>query len=216
MIAHTSDNKEISLPETPLKEEAHLVLDNVERLWTFRKVIIGLLAATAVLFLLLMFAWSRQPGVFDVIERATERTGIAAEALPSGVATTIAVVETAEILLNKQGGYLRNDRFVPGRLLDNIPSWEFGVITELRDAIRIMRNDFARAQSQSVEDPDLMAAEAQFFFDDDSWILPSTEGEYQKGIQAMQRYLDRLSDDVTSDGLFLSLIHISEPTRPKR
>jgi hypothetical protein len=204
MSADTTARDGMPLPEKPLGEEKHFVLDNLERLWTFRKVLKGLLAATAILFALLMFAWSRQPGVFDVMERASERTGLAPDALPAGVATSVAVLETAEALLEKPGGYLRNDRFPPGRFLDNIPSWEFGVITELRDAVRTLRNDFGRAQSQSVEDPDLMAAEAQFFFDDDSWILPSTEGEYQKGIDALQRYLGRLSDEVASDGLFFA------------
>jgi hypothetical protein len=204
MSADTTARDGMPLPETPLTEEKHLILDNLERLWTFRKVLKGLLAATAILFALLMFSWSRQPGVFDVMERASERTGLAPDALPAGVATSVAVLETAEALLEKPGGYLRNDRFPPGRFLDNIPSWEFGVITELRDAVRTLRNDFGRAQSQSVEDPDLMAAEAQFFFDDDSWVLPSTEGEYQKGIDALQRYMGRLSDEVASDGLFFA------------
>jgi hypothetical protein len=204
MNAHATERKEMPWSETPPEVDRHLILDNVERLWTFRRVILGLLAATAIMFTLLMFAWSRQPGVFDVMERASERTGLAPEALPAGVATTVAVLETAEVLLEKQGGYLRNDRFPPGRLLDNIPSWEFGVVTELRDAVRTMRNDFGRAQSQSVEDPDLMTAEAQFFFDDRSWILPASEGEYRKGIDAMERYLSRLTDEVASDGLFFA------------
>ena len=34
----------------------------------------------------------------------------------------------AGTLLNKPGGYLSNDRFPPGVLLDNIPSWEYGVL----------------------------------------------------------------------------------------
>ncbi|MDJ0782251.1 MAG: DUF2333 family protein [Desulfosarcinaceae bacterium] len=204
MTAYTTERNDTPLPETPLKEEEHLILDNVERLWTFRKIILGLVAATVILCALVMFAWSRQPRVFDVMEMVAERTGLAPEETGAGVATTVAVIGTAEVLLKKQGGYLRNDRFPPGWFLDNIPSWEFGVVTELRDAVRTMRNDFGRAQSQSVEDPDLMLAEAQFFFDDNSWILPATEGEYRKGIVAMERYLQRLTDDVPSDGLFFA------------
>lgn len=204
MNVFATERKNLPLPATPVKDEENLILDNMERLWSFRKVILALLVATAILIALLMFAWSRQPAVYDVLDEVTERTGLAPEEIRNGVATTVAAISTAEILLEKQGGYLRNDVFPPGWFLDNIPSWEFGVVTELRDVVRTMRNDFGRAQSQSVEDPDLMIAEAQFFFDSDSWILPSTEGEYRKGIAALQRYLDRLTDDRPSDGLFFA------------
>jgi hypothetical protein len=39
-----------------------------------------------------------------------------------------------------------------------------------------------------------VVAENQFYFDNNSWILPATEDEYQKGLNALDRYLRRLSD----------------------
>jgi hypothetical protein len=204
MNADTIRHDETALPETPVSADKHFILDNMERLWSWRRAIGSALVAVAALMALVMFTWSREPRVFDVLGLATEKTGLAVEQLDTGAATAVAVIGTAELLLEKQGGYLRNDRFPPGWFLDNMPSWEFGVVTELRDAVRTLRNDFGRAQSQSVEDPDLMLAEAQFFFDDGNWILPDTEGEYRKGIDALERYLARLTDEVPGDGVFFA------------
>ena len=64
-----------------------------------------------------------------------------------------------DVLLNKRGGYLSNDILPPWVFLDNVPNWEFGVLTQVRDLSRAMRNDFSRSQTQSTEDPDLMEAE---------------------------------------------------------
>ncbi|HPE74269.1 MAG TPA: DUF2333 family protein, partial [Candidatus Competibacter sp.] len=50
----------------------------------------------------------------------------------------------------------------------------------------------------------LQVADPQFNYDSNSWILPSTESEYRKGIKALYRYLERLSDDKTYDGQFFT------------
>lgn len=155
------------------------------------------LVAIGIFFLFLCIIawyWSREPDVFDVQARAaayTER-----EALPSvtGSVTTITLIEVASTLLDKPGGYLSNDVTPPSVFLDNMPNWEFGVLVQVRDLSRALRNNISRSQSQSVEDPDLEVAEPQFNYDSESWIVPRTEGEYRKGIKAMRSYLRRLSD----------------------
>ena len=45
--------------------------------------------------------------------------------------------------------------------MDNVPNWEFGVLTQIRDAARAFRIDFSRSQSQSKEDEDLAEAEGK-------------------------------------------------------
>jgi hypothetical protein len=62
----------------------------------------------------------------------------------------------------------------------------------LRDATSALRNHFARNQSQSTEDPDLANAEPYFYYEYNSWALPSTEAEYEKGIEALHKYMIRL------------------------
>ena len=144
-----------------------------------------------VVVLLLMIGvawyWSRTPDVFWVDDKANgDRTVI-------GYATTDTLIRVAETLLDKPGGYLTNDMTPPSVFLDNIPNWEFGVLQQVRDLARIIRNDHSRSQSQSREDPDITNAEPKFFFDNDSWILPPTESEYHDGIKGFKKYRDRLS-----------------------
>lgn len=148
--------------------------------------------------------WSRSPGEFDVREEALKIAQNDEKKLKTGYITTATAIRTVETLLDKPGGYLSNDIMPPGVYLDNIPNWEFGVLTELRDLARSLRNEFSRSQTQSTEDRDLQIAEPQFNFDSQSWILPSTESEYRKGIEALYRYLARLSDEQQSDGQFFA------------
>ncbi|HEX6834216.1 MAG TPA: DUF2333 family protein, partial [Rudaea sp.] len=98
----------------------------------------------------------------------------------------------AQTLLDKRGGYLSNDKFPPGVFMDNVPNWEFGVLTATRDLAREMRNKFARSQSQSEEDVDLKEADPLFSSPNDRWLLPSSEGQYRKAIEHVDGYFVRL------------------------
>lgn len=149
--------------------------------------------------------WSQEPDAFSVsahVREQAELSGHADNATTVGFATTSTLIRIAETLLDKPGGYLANDRFPPGLWLDNIPSWEYGVLIQLRDMSRSLRKDLSRSQSQSTEDKDLTVVEPQFNFDSNSWILPSSEGEYRQGIKALIRYRDRLVDENQNDAQF--------------
>lgn len=167
-------------------------------LWTA-----GLMLLTyAVVVVVLGIYWSYEPDFFNVHENALEKAeGDEAKLVP-GYTTTAAVIGVAEALLNKPGGYLSNDVTPPGIYLDNMPNWEFGVLTQVRDVARALRNDFSRSQTQSLEDRDLAVADPQFNYESESWILPATESEYRKGIAALYRYLHRLADERDYDGQF--------------
>jgi hypothetical protein len=67
-----------------------------------------------------------------------------------------------------------------------------------------LRNDISRSQSQSLEDPDLAIAEPQFNFNSESWLFPPTEREYEKGIEALESYLARLSSPSQDDAQFFA------------
>lgn len=163
---------------------------------------IGLaLLAYGVLVGVLMFLWDFEPEPFDVQEtaRSVARSG---PDIVTGDVTASTLIRVMRTLLEKRGGYLSNDIFPPGVLMDNIPRWEFGVITQSRDLVRAFRNDFARSQTQSTEDLDLIVADPQFHYDTESWILPASESEYRKGIDALERYLNRLSNVGKQDAQF--------------
>ncbi len=156
------------------------------------QLIAGVLALVVLVLVGLSFYWSRPPEPFDVLEKARAETGQTDPVV--GAATTAALIGVVETLLDKPGGYLRNDRLPPGLLLDNMPNWEFGVLVQVRDLAKSLRNDFSRSQTQSLEDKDLAFAEPQFNVDASSWLIPRPEKEYRKGVDALKRYLARLSD----------------------
>ncbi|MDD0841726.1 DUF2333 family protein [Pseudomonas sp. Gutcm_11s] len=138
--------------------------------------------------------WSQEPGLFPVQQRAQAAAEQAQRKLVSGYTTVETLKQVSETLLNKPGGYLSNDIAPPGLWLDNMPSWEYGVLVQVRDLSRALRKDFARSQSQSTEDPDLAKAEPRFNFDNKSWALPASESEYAEGIKSLDRYLANLSN----------------------
>ena len=165
--------------------------------WIMVPVVIVLL-----LLVLLGAYWSAEPGLFDIKEEAAARALATESSLTTGSYTTSAAITAMETLLNKRGGYLSNDVMPPSLWLDNIPRWEFGVLVQVRDLARSLRNDFSRSQSQSVEDKDLIVAEPQFNFDSGSWFLPATETEYQEGVDALYEYLRRLQNPDNPDAQF--------------
>lgn len=131
--------------------------------------------------------WSRSPDVFWVNELGAQNQSVV------GYSTTDTLIRVAETLLDKPGGYLTNDVSPPSVFLDNIPNWELGVVQQVRDLARVIRNDYSRSQSQSREDSGLAIAEQKFFFDNDSWILPRTEAEYRDAIAGFKTYRDSLA-----------------------
>jgi hypothetical protein len=150
------------------------------------------------LLLLLGWYWSREPAVFWVEWEQDNRPAV------TGYATTNTLIRVAGTLLDKPGGYLTNDIMPPGVLLDNIPNWEYGVLVQVRDMTRVMRNDFSRSQTQSVEDEDLAEAEPSFNFDNNRWILPSTESRYRQGIRRLENFQARLLDQAEPDANFFA------------
>lgn len=167
---------------------------------------LGLFFTTGVvIFTVLASLWSREPARFDILENANQETQASGNSqLVTGYLTTATTIGLAETLLDKSGGYLSNDRGLPGILLDNIPNWEFGVLIQVRDMARALRNDFSRSQSQSLEERDLAEAEPHFNFTNNSWMIPSTEGEYRKGITRLRAYLRRLNDQNEQDAQFFA------------
>ncbi len=145
--------------------------------------------ALAGLFLVMFvfgFWFSREPDTFWVNRSADPEAPIV------GYSTTDTLIRVAETLLEKPGGYLTNDKIPPNAFLDNIPSWELGVVHQMRDLGRVMRDDYTRSQSQSKEDTDVTIGSPQFYYNNDSWVFPTTESEYREGIEAFVRYRERL------------------------
>lgn len=160
--------------------------DLLSRRPMWQRITYSVLGVIVVLNLALAWYWSRSPDVFWV----NEGSGVGAPVV--GFSTADSLIRVAETLLDKPGGYLSNDIGPPGVFLDNIPNWELGVLQQVRDLARVLRNDHSRSQSQSREDVDLSVAEPKIFFDNDSWLFPPTESEYRDAIEGFTAYRDRL------------------------
>lgn len=159
-------------------------------------------AVIIVIFCLIGFWWSFEPDVFDVDERAQQQAQNNSQTVVTGYTTTSALIGVLEKMLDKPGGYIYNDMMPPGILMDNIPSWEFGVIEMSRDLALAIRRDFGRSQSQSIDSKDLADAQTSLNLDNNRWLLPSTEGEYKKAIKSLYRYRNALGNANSGDNQF--------------
>lgn len=159
-----------------------------------------LVQIVAVLLLIYLFVilflglyWSREPQHLSLMNNSQVLDEPINRNI-TGSVTTSSLIIVADHLLSKSGGYLSNDIAPPGLLLDNLPNWEYGVLIQVRDLSKALREVFSRSQSQSTEDRDLVTAEPRFNFDNNSWILPSTESVYREGIEKLNSYHSRLVD----------------------
>ena len=151
-----------------------------------------LVAVYLVIVIALMWWWSYEPEQFDVVAVAKQRAAAHNEPIVTGSVVTSTLMGCGEILINKRGGYISNDKFPPGLFMDNVPNWEFGVLQATRDLAREMRNRFSRSQSQSEEDIDLKEADPLFSSPNDRWMWPSSEGQFQKAIDHIDGYFVRM------------------------
>lgn len=167
-----------------------------------RKILIAVPCALIVICGGMMFWYNEEPELFNPVERARLHAQAHNHTDVTGTSTTSALLEVVNVMLNKRGGYLSNDIMPPWIFLDNVPNWEFGVLTQVRDLARTLRNDFSRSQTQSTEDPDLSEADPLFHYSSDRWLPPDTEGRYEKGMEYLESYLTRLSDPAQPDAQF--------------
>jgi hypothetical protein len=193
--AHQPDAGDLSLAPDPPRPSA-----SGRRRW-----LRGWTAAVAgVVVLLLLVAWplcwywSREPAPLYVNDKTPDGRTVV------GYSTADTLARVIEWMLNKPGGYLSNDIAPPSAWLDNMPSFEFGVLVQCRDLARVLRNSYSRSQSQSVEDRDLIVAEPDLNFTNDRWIVPSTEGKYEEALEALDRYKARLVDENPNDAYFFA------------
>ncbi len=162
--------------------------ENILSTRKWAKVVMWTIGAVLLAMTVIGIYFSREPDIFWVNHSADSDTAVV------GFSTTDTLIRVAETLLDKHGGYLTNDKLPPSVFLDNIPSWEFGVLRQVRDLARVMRDDYTRSQSQSKEDDDIAEGAPRFFFNNDSWIFPATESEYRAGIESFIDYRQRLLD----------------------
>ncbi len=144
------------------------------------------------LFYLVGVYWSLDVDAIDIQQEITVASTADNVSPVIGYATTTTLIKVAESILDKPGGYISNDALPPGVLLDNMPAWEFGVLQMVRDMSLVLRKDFSRSQSQSLENKHITKAQPKFNIDNKSWAMPSAESEYRKAISSLYSYRNAL------------------------
>ena len=157
---------------------------------------LSVLAAIFLVGVVVTFYVSDEPAPFAPGEL------IATDEAVTGSATVLTLVKVTETLLDKRGGYLTNDVLPPFILLDDMPAWEFGVLTQVRDLARSLRNDFSRSQTQSLEHALLAQADPQLSMPNDSWAFPASESEYRNGVNALRAFQSKLGQTGQADAQF--------------
>ncbi|GAA5173672.1 MULTISPECIES: DUF2333 family protein [Halomonadaceae] len=160
------------------------VLERPEYGWIWKPLLV-LLAIYLLVSLVLGIWWSQRPEPFDVDQATTQWLGAPADAeLPRGARLTASMLTSLDTLLEKPGGWLRNDMLLPGVWLDNMPSWEYGVLTQLRILAKALP-----AMSPAGADA-LESASKALQSDSEDWLYPAAEKRYSQAQGALASYLN--------------------------
>ena len=126
-----------------------------------------------------------------------------------GYRTIYTMEKLIDILLTKPGGYISNDKLPPFSFMDDMPAWEEGAISVLRENSIAIRRHFTRSVgAQSVEDKDAVGAQVNINIDTESWMFPSVEGwfwstgRYEVARNHYANLVKRLTDENPDDGNF--------------
>ncbi|MCL1078320.1 DUF2333 family protein [Parashewanella spongiae] len=161
-----------------------------------KKIAIGLVVMFVLLFSLGVW-WGIEP---DPIQPETKLSTTGQTVV--GYATSSALINTVTVLLEKPGGWTSNDTMPPSVFMDNMHAFEFGALEQARDLVRVMRKEFSRSQSQSVENQDLSQAQAKLNIDHTSWLIPRPETEYRDAVNLVNLYRQSITDPNNPDVQF--------------
>lgn len=113
---------------------------------------------------------------------------IPAEA-PVGTATVVTMAALMRAQLNGFGGWLPNDLpGSPGYFLDNLPSFQLGVLQVIRHGTRVLRDNLSRQRTSDAVHREADSAYSAFANDPRRWAFPSAEGAFQRGIASLDRF----------------------------
>ncbi|MFI5400785.1 MAG: DUF2333 family protein [SAR324 cluster bacterium] len=145
-----------------------------------RKTALGVLLAFLFVYVGLMIVESRKPHLPAV--RAPENH-------PQGYIFVSMIVDLVEAQLEGPGGWTVNDLpLSPGYWLDNLPSFQLGVLSVVRPASVILRDDLGRGRAGDVPPPELALAADSYAADLQRWSNPSAESMLQRGNDALVRF----------------------------
>ncbi len=183
-----------------LRDEAREHIDTGINL----RLIVLAVAAVVVAVVAMGVYWSREPAPFDVAASVNIVLHEPIDRPVAGAVTTATLTRIVAVMLDKPGGFINNDIAPPGVWLDDMPSWERGVLLQSRDMVRALRDDFGRTAVDAQPDDDLARAEPRLNFSEHSWMLPSSESQYRDARDYLRSYLSRLQNQDDSPVQFIA------------
>ena len=103
-------------------------------------------------------------------------------------ATTLAELMDHE--LHTGFGWRPNDFFLwgPHVMADNNANRQLGMITALRESMRVFKDHLTKISSNEY-DPNLLVADTDLRNDPEKWILPSAESKYDEAVKHLRMYV---------------------------
>ncbi|OBU39323.1 DUF2333 domain-containing protein [Photobacterium phosphoreum] len=157
-----------------------------------KKIVIGGALAVLLGYAVSVY-WSFEPDTFSPSNYTAQQATLNHQQQVIGYETTTTLIHINQLLLDKPGGFLTNDRLPPSVFMDNMPAWEAGVLTQVRDMVLVLKDHISRSQNESRIDPDLKEAQPALNINSHSWNFPSAESQYQEAIDSLIRYRNRLT-----------------------
>jgi len=172
------------------------------------KVVVGVLLALLLLWPLTFgLAWladwaytsvdpTRFPFPESKIHAIIQKVKSESSEAEKGVALAQAMTSRLEEEMNSPFGWSVNDLWIsPTRWLDNRANRQRGVIFATRMLVTFYATHLAKYGTVDAENEWLKEArEKRFAFSEDNWWLPSSEGEFRKGIELVNKYETALKD----------------------
>jgi hypothetical protein len=133
---------------------------------------------------------TRFPFSESTIQGILQKTKANATEPEKGIALSRAMTARLEAELDSPFGWSVNDLWVsPTHWLDNRGNRQKGVIFATRMLVTFFATHLAKYGQVDAENEFLKAArEKHFAFTEESWWLPSSESEYQKGLELIRKY----------------------------
>jgi len=145
-----------------------------------------------------------EPDAISISEVVSNYPQIEGEThIRTGYITADVMVRSLEGLLNKNGGYTRNDILPPFVFLDNMPGYEMGYLKILREMASVLRDKTSKVE---FEDENLAIAQPAIGYSANDWgfwFMSNTEAQYNISLKHFILYRDSLIDDDPRKGQFV-------------
>lgn len=137
---------------------------------------------------------------------------VAEPTAPQGTATVSMIRDIMRAQLDSFGGWLPNDTpFSPSFYLDNIPSFQLGVLQVVRHAGRVLRDNLTRQRTSDAVHKDTDLAYSAFANDPLKWAFPSAESAFGRAVNALSRFNEQLKQAPSFYPRADNLIQLLEP-----